>query len=195
MDTQNNQTCSKLWENLKTGDVNALGEIYYEHIDSLFQFGILHSEDRTYVMDCIHDLFLDLYKYRTKLITPDNVKSYLFKSLKRKINRKYHSKTISTPNAFSFLNKNSTPSCEANLILEEYNTERIQKLRNALSLLTLRQREGISLRFNENKPYEEIAETLNVSIQTSRTIIYRGIKVLRQHLAILTYFTSLFYFF
>lgn len=195
METKNNKADSILWKDLKKGDVLALGKIYDTHINDLFEFGMHHSQDKSYVMDCVHDLFLDLYKYRTKLIDTDNVKSYLFKSLKRKINRKYHTKTVTIPNASVLNNHNSIPSIEENLILEEHNTEKIKKLKKALVHLTRRQKEGISLRFNENKPYEEIAETLNVSIETSRTIIYRGIKILRQHLAVISLFTSTFFFF
>ncbi|WP_298506928.1 sigma-70 family RNA polymerase sigma factor [uncultured Maribacter sp.] len=195
MKTKNNKADAILWKDLKKGDVLALGIIYDTYIDDLFEFGMHYSQDKSYVMDCVHDLFLDLYKYRAKLIDTDNIKNYLFKSLKRKINRKYHSKTVNIPNAAVLNNRNSIPSIEENLILQEHNTEKIQKLKKALVLLTRRQKEGISLRFNENKPYEEIAETLNVSIQTSRTIIYRGIKILRQHLATISLFTGTLFFF
>ena len=51
-----------LWCKLKKGDIGAFGDLYELFIDDLFTYGIQFSQDKHYVMDCIHDLFLDLYK-------------------------------------------------------------------------------------------------------------------------------------
>ena len=82
----------QLWMEIKKGDLKALGHLYDLYINVLFSYGIKHSKDKEHVMDCIHDLFLDLYKYKEKLTCTDNVKYYLFASLKRKINKKYYKK-------------------------------------------------------------------------------------------------------
>lgn len=168
----------------------ALGKLYDLYVDSLFTYGLHTSNDKEYVMDCIHDLFLDLYKYRSKIATTENVEYYLFKALKRKINRKYRSKLITTADISYFIKNQSIPSFEEDMISKQHNTEKINKLKTAFQLLTKRQKKGITLRYTENKPYEEIAEILNVSVASSRTIIYRGIKVLRQHLALFLLFLS-----
>lgn len=81
-----------LWTKVKLGDLDAFNQLYDKYIDALYEFGIQYTNDTDYVKDCIHDLFLDIYKYRKKLSDVDNVKYYLFKSLKRKINRKFKSK-------------------------------------------------------------------------------------------------------
>jgi len=185
-----NETSIKLWKKLKTGDVVALGKLYDLYVDSLFKYGLHTSNDKEYVMDCIHDLFLDLYKYRTKIAATENVEYYLFKALKRKINRKYKSKIITTADISYFTKNQSIPSFEEDMISEQNNTEKIKKLKTAFKLLTKRQKRGITLRYTENKPYEEIAEILNISVESSRTIIYRGIKVLRQHLALFLLLSS-----
>ncbi len=178
-----------LWNKLRQKDIAALGELYDLYIDILFSFGVRVSEDKEYVMDCIHDLFLDLYKYSRKIAATDNVERYLLKSLKRKLNRKYKIKTISIPNEYSLENSsykqnNYSKSSEEELIASESAIEKSLKLKNALNFLTKRQKKGLFLRFNEEKPYEEIAEIMEVSIETSRTIVYRGIKTLRQYLAL-----------
>lgn len=181
-----------LWEELKTGNIIAFGKLYDLYIDILVSNGMYMSNDKEYVMDCIHDLFIDLYKYRGKIAKTDNVKYYLLKSLKRKINRKYKTKTISITNEYQFeINSHAMYSepHEEKIIASENSSEISSKLKKAISYLTTRQQKGIFLRFNEDRPYEEIAEIMNVSVQTSRTIIYRGIKALRQHLAIFLFFS------
>ncbi|KQC29976.1 RNA polymerase sigma factor [Flagellimonas eckloniae] len=172
-----------IWENLKNGDETALGELYKLHIDALFSYGIVHSQDRGYVMDCIHDLFVDLYKYRKSLSKTDNVKYYLFKSLKRKINKKYHRKIIPVSMEYDFLLndtlKNYTKSHEEEIINDERSSEKSAMLSNALNTLTKKQRKGLYLRFNQQRTYEEISEIMGVSVQSARTTIYRALKTLR----------------
>ncbi len=174
-----------LWERIITGDMMALGSLYDLYIDVLFSFGLQRSSDRNYVMDCIHDLFLDLYKYRTKLSTPDNVKNYLIKSLQRKINKKYSEKEVPVgvdyPVMDHLLRKNATLSHEQQMIhIEDVNIKNRQ-LAKALGALTEKQRKGLVLRFNHNKPYEEIAQIMDVSIQSARTMVYRALKDLRRY--------------
>lgn len=173
------------WKKLIDGDKQALGVLYDEYINILFSYGMYHSKDRGYVMDCIHDLFLDLYKYRKNLTSTSNVKYYLIKSLKRKINKKY--KTKSTPvsmKEFLYIlegnQKNHVLSCEEKIIKIEETFEINSNLKKALETLTYKQRKILFLRFNENKTYEEISEIMSISIETARTSIYRAIKTLRK---------------
>ena len=174
-----------LWAKLKAGDTTALGDIYDIYIDVLYSFGMHYTEDKGYVMDCIHDLFLDLYKYRMKLAMTDNVKYYLFKSLKRKINRKYYKKVIPVSSYFqdsiNEIDKRYTKSPEESIILAELASEKSFKLSVALNTLTDKQKRGLYLRYNQEKSYMEIAEIMGVSVESSRTTVYRAIKALRKH--------------
>ncbi|MBU2995854.1 sigma-70 family RNA polymerase sigma factor [Cellulophaga baltica] len=174
-----------IWEKLIEGDKLALGKLYDRYINILFSYGMYHSKDKSYVLDCIHDLFVDLFKYRSNLSKTDNVKYYLFKCLKRKINKKYRTKNVSVSledfqSKPDFTRKNHTNSCEKSIIKEEHSSERNAKLANALKTLTDKQRKILFLRFNEEKTYEEIAVIMEISIQTARTSIYRAIKTLRK---------------
>lgn len=176
-------TEQRLWENIRKGDQRALGELYKLYAESLFFFGTGITKDRTYIMDCIHDLFLDLYKYRKGLSPLDNVKFYLFKSLKRKINRKYHSKTmpllpIEAENRPEE-NHGFATSHEEHLINNECKDEKNKMLTKALGSLTKNQRKGLMLKFTEQRSYKEISEIMGVSIESARTLIYRALKSLR----------------
>lgn len=172
-----------VWESLKAGDENALGELYNTYVDALFSYGVNFSNDRGYVMDCIHDLFVDLHKYRKSLSNTDNIKYYLFKSLKRKISKKYHSKVIPVSMEYQYtVNanlRNYTNSHEEDIINGERRSEKSVMLSNALNTLTKKQRKGLFLRFNQQRTYEEIAEIMGVSVQSARTTIYRALKTLR----------------
>lgn len=175
----------RLWEELRKGSTVALGAIYDCYADILFARGMQICGDRAQVMDAIHDLFLDLYKYRKKLSACTNVRSYLLCSLQRNINRKnktrerplYGEETLQEKILFG----NAVQSAEEEYIFSEIQTEKVLRLRTSFDRLTDRQRQALTLKFNEGKPYEEIAEIMNVSVETSRTLIYRAVKVLRKH--------------
>ncbi|QWX83562.1 sigma-70 family RNA polymerase sigma factor [Cellulophaga sp. HaHaR_3_176] len=174
-----------IWEKLIDGDKMALGQLYDMYIDILFTYGMYHSKDKSYVSDCIHDLFVDLYKYRTNLSMTDNVKYYLFRSLKRKINKKYRAKNTSVSlDEFQFkpdfTKTNHINSCEKSIIRQENIKERNAKLAEALSTLTKKQQKILFLRFDQDKSYDEISVIMDISVQTARTSIYRAIKTLRK---------------
>ncbi len=176
---------SILWAKVKLGDLDAFNQLYDNYVDKLYAFGIQHTNDKEYVMDCIHDLFLDIYKYRKKLSDVDNVKFYLFKSLKRKINRKFKSKIrfFSTEDNKNEI-RSANASVEESIIQTENANEISAKLSLAMGALSNKQRRGLSLKFDEKKSYEEIAAILGISIESVRTLIYRAVKKLRSEIEV-----------
>jgi RNA polymerase sigma-70 factor (ECF subfamily) len=176
-----------LWAELKAGNTDALGGLYDLYIDELFSYGMQFCADRTQVMDSIHDVFLNLYKYRKNIANADQVKYYLFRSLKNQIINS--SKRVYTLNNFAANDdlqyRDFSNSIEDQIIETELSNERTYKLSKAINLLSKKQRKGLFLRFTEERDYEEIAEIMNVSVQTSRTLIYRAIKTLRGNMTTL----------
>ena len=76
-----------LWKRFKEGNDDAFYCLYDQYADNLFKYGIHFSKDRAFIQDCIHDLFLELYKYRKKLSETDNIQFYLYRSLRRIIHK------------------------------------------------------------------------------------------------------------
>ncbi|WP_298791576.1 sigma-70 family RNA polymerase sigma factor [uncultured Allomuricauda sp.] len=179
-----------LWNEIKKGNVIALGQVYDLYIKLLFSYGFQLSNDKNYVMDCIHDLFLDLYKYRERLSATDNIKYYLITSLRRKINRKYKHSLVHFSERENIENQmdalQHVLSPEERLIALENDSKKVGIWQKANNFLTKTQLRGLQLRFMEERPYEEIAEIMDVSVGTSRTIIYRAIKSLRKNMILPT---------
>ncbi|GGX33052.1 RNA polymerase sigma factor [Aquimarina muelleri] len=176
---------SILWAKIKLGDLDAYNQLYDRYVNSLYDFGIQQTNDKDYVKDCIHDLFLDIYKYRKKLSDVDNVNYYLLTSLKRKINRKFKSKIelFSTEEKKNEI-KSEYSSIEDSIIQSEKSSEINNKLSEALTSLSTKQRKGLFLKFDEKKSYEEISIILGISIESVRTLIYRAVKKLRSEIQV-----------
>ena len=171
-----------LWKKLRDGNLESLGAIYDLYIDELFTYGLQFCGDKSIVMDCIHDLFINLYKYRKNLSQTDRVDFYLMRSLKNILLKRI--KILSKESACEDQDNipNLEKSVEDDIIASEWELQRSQKLNKALKVLSNKQRRGLLLRFTENNSYEEIAELMNISVSSSRTMIYRAIKTLRNQM-------------
>ena len=173
-----------LWTKLKDGEVHAMGDLYDIYVDELFAYGMQFSKDKSHVMDAIHDLFLNLYKYRKTLALTDNVSFYLFRSLKNNILKVEIRNRSFIPFLHNQEEKSGDSSIEDHICAEEFENQKTYKLAKAITKLSKKQRKALFLRFTEERSYEDVAVIMNVSVQTSRTIIYRAIKSLRKQLFI-----------
>lgn len=167
-----------MWENLRNGNEKDFSHFYDSYVDFLFSMGMKYSNDRNLIKDSIHDLFIDLYKYRKKLTSNVNVKGYLVKSLKRKINSNQEKA------GKLFLKETILDSDHPTLIQENFiqgnDNVLLSKLMIAINKLPERQREVLSLKYHNELAYPEIAEIMNISVESARTLVYRTVKTLRK---------------
>ncbi len=169
-----------LWRRLKTGDIKAFNELYDRYAHILFSFGQIYSKDKETIKDCIHDLFFELYKYRKNLSDTNNIKNYLFLSFRRKIQASKSNKItlVYSENIIETDNKKfiSFPDI--------YNEdEKLEKLKDEINKLPDRQKEAIILRFHSELSYNDIAELMDISVESVRKNIYRSVKTLRTKLS------------
>ncbi|MCG6190052.1 RNA polymerase sigma factor [Maribellus maritimus] len=169
-----------LWRRLKAGDTEAFNELYNRYADILFSFGQLYSKDKETVKDCIHDLFFELYKYRKNLSDTNNIKNYLFLSLRRKIQT---SKNVKLSLIYS---DNITESeNKSNISFPDIHDgdENLERLKIEIAQLPDRQKEALILRFHSELSYNDIAEIMDISVESVRKNIYRSVKTLRTKLS------------
>ena len=61
--------------------------------------------------------------------------------------------------------------------------EKLEKLKDEINKLPDRQKEAIILRFHSELSYNDIAELMDISVESVRKNIYRSVKTLRTKLA------------
>ncbi len=171
---------TQLWNDFIKGNQDAFQVIYSNHVHSLYKFGCHFTSDEELVKDCIHDLFVDLAKYRFGLGTTNNIKLYLFKSLKRKI-----IKSLERKSNFESFDKENIPfiyinSAEEELVEEESEKSRYIQLNSAIEALSPRQKEAIYLKIVSGLSYEELARVMHVNYQSARNLVFRGLEKLRE---------------
>ena len=171
---------TNLWNDFIKGDEDAFRLIYNNYVQLLFNFGCNFTHDKDLVKDCIHDVFIDLSKYRSKLGPTDNIKLYLFKSLKhgivRSLNKGKLLSTIDNENIpFNY------PDLTDNKQIEDESEERHHHLETALATLTSRQKEAIFLKFVSGLSYEELSSVMKLNYQSARNLVFRGFEKLREN--------------
>ncbi len=170
-----------LWKRIKAGETQAFNDLYMQYADILFSFGHLYTKDQELIKDCIHDLFFDLYKYRKNLSDNDHIRHYLFKSLKRKIQAPQSAKLkiVYTDLVSDETNSRLLASETEGL---EFQEESIANIKKAMDKLSEKQREVLNLRFQIGLSYNEIAQILDISVESVRTQVYRSVKAIREEL-------------
>ena len=150
-------------------------------------------------MDCIHDLFIDLFD-NPRIAQDVNVKYYLLASLKRRIiKRKQETRQVGSlqelpesENISEELQVIENPESDIIQIENQLQLERI--INFFYDQLPPRQREVLNLRFYKGFSYDDISNIMGVSVSTCRTLCYRGLKLLRENLKSFGAFLILFFF-
>lgn len=173
-----NESENIIWESFLKGSRTAFEQLYNVYAPMLFNYGFTITTDANLLQDTIQDFFIDLWKRKTNLNTPDNLKSYLviafrnrlFKTLKK--NPKFEAEQTES--------LETAPSPETVWILEIENELRNQKLKSALQSLPDRQKEALHLKYFNGMSSKEIAEVLEMNVQSVSNILYRALTALRK---------------
>lgn len=175
----NKVIANKLWERFVGGDDKAYAQLYNLYIDDLFAYGMHFTTNRESVKDCIQEVFVTLYKNRSRRKEIENLKYYLFTSLKnelfalfKKSVEQYQIETIEP--VF-----NAEYSVEDILVEAETNRYNQERIKEVLQSLTPRQQEAIYYRYVEEMSYEDIGKLMQMNYQSVRNLIHRSIQKAR----------------
>ena len=105
-------------------------DLYDKTIDDLFEFGSKFTTDREMIKDCIQDVFVKLYTKKDELVSVSNIESYLYVSLRNRINDEFRRNTHISDNE---INENNVKSIyEDSVAYDMENLEESQKKTNKL---------------------------------------------------------------
>lgn len=156
-------------------------ELYDRQIDNLFAFGTKFTSDREMIKDCIQDVFVKLYTKREELNSIVNIESYLYVSLRNRINDEFRRNThVCNEDIDDSIIKQIYDNSEV-LSLEKVEEEsnRNNKLVSFVKSLSPRQRQIINLYYMEQRKYDEICRIMGINYQSVRNLMHRSITRLR----------------
>ncbi|MDR2916227.1 MAG: sigma-70 family RNA polymerase sigma factor [Tannerella sp.] len=164
----------KKWEEFLAGDEEAFAWLYKNHTGLLYEYGMRFTADDDLVKDCIHDLFLTLYKNKGSITKPRDVKAYLLVSLKnRLLNAMKHSSFSDSVEDRDYV-FNLVDSVEDEYIESETKEDIRRMVELVLSKLSPRQKEIIYYRYIQELSMTEICEIMNLSYQSAQNLIQKA---------------------
>lgn len=171
-------TDKDLWKKMKSGSKSSFCLLFREYYSRLYYYGIKLSPG-TDVKECIQEVFIRIWETRGNLGDVENVRSYLFVSLRRKIlTRKQSGRRhvkIGPDEQYTFhfeLNEFERHEHVPGLIRDA--------LLMSLNALSPRQREIILLFFYQGLSYQEISKVMGISVEVARNLMYRSLIHLRK---------------
>jgi len=173
---------SVVWEKfVKMGNDDSLSQIYYDHYDLLFNYGLKYTSDLQIVEDSIQNIFGYFLKIRKSLSLVNNVTGYLFMSFRRQLflDLKERSKSFEfhkkiTDKKFTcFIN----PEQELSDLEDENQLRSI--IKECIAKLSTKQQEIIYLKYDCDLSYADIAVMLEITVESCHKQVYRAIKSIR----------------
>lgn len=171
------------WENFIDGDLNAFTSLYVHLKDDLYLYGLKLCQDEFLVKDAIQDVFKGLIEKKDNLDITENVRAYIFKSLRNNVLQELRTRIRRTDiekkeiNAFT---ENEYENISQKYSFSDEDIKRQKIIQVALSKLSEHQREAIYLKFTYKCSYEQIARIMGIDVPSARTLLFRSIKKLKK---------------
>ena len=163
------------------GDVKAFDEIYHQFNYKLYKFVLALIKSEVDTEDLVHEVFVKVWENRERLINPEAFDSYLF-TIAYNATVSFLRKRAKNSAYIEYIKSVQVPIDESGLN-EEINDEEINsKLNELIEQMPTRQREVFKLKHFENYSYKEIADQLNISVNTVENHMVKAHKFLKANL-------------
>lgn len=167
---------------LKEGNRLAFTMVYMEYHKQLYSFACHYLGDRYQAEDAIQWLFLRLWENRQLLNEQMSLKSYLFTSLKNHILNLLRDGKREAFRQEQFLREKE--ETEDSSVLQQLDEEEVrQRLTAAISTLSPQKRRICELKLEGTLSNAEIAELLQISVNTVKFQYNQIIKELRSRIS------------
>ncbi len=165
------------------GNMDALSVIYEGNFDLLLNYGRRFCQEEALIEDAIQNVFANLIRGRERLGQINHISKYLMIAHRNELFELIDKSrnTIVTGKLPEILFKPEYSVEEE--IIEQEGQSRLKKfLKISLQKLTSHQQEILYLKFDVDLSYDDISKTLNISVESCRTAVYRAVKIIKADL-------------
>ena len=164
-----------------SGNKKSFEDLYKQYFQALINYGFRITKNENLIEDAVQELFISIWNNRTNLSEVNEVKFYLFRSLKnrilRQLERDIFDKSEDIDVYLDFLNSISE---EQKKIDSEQFDANLDTLQRAIAHLPIRQQEVINLKYYHDFTLDEIAKLMDVNKQSVSNLLFRSYAILRK---------------
>lgn len=173
---------NKLVEKINDGDSEAFENLFLKFYSSLCKFAWRYVHSSHIAEELVQEIFLDVWKNRKSLDSSENIKAYLYKSVKNKALNHLKHKSLAEEYNQEIEWVNRTPITQIHSFSD--NSEFVRQTKKEIEDLPEGARNIYKLSRKDGLTYREISEVLDISIKTVESQMSRALKILRQNLSI-----------
>ena len=181
-----------LWKDMISGNKKSFEDLYKQYFQALINYGFRITKNENLIEDAVQELFISIWNNRTNLSEVNEVKFYLFRSLKNRILRQLEKDVFDKSEDIDvYLDFLNSISEEQKKIDSEQFDANLDILQRAIAHLPIRQQEVINLKYYHDFTLDEIAKLMDVNKQSVSNLLFRSYAILRK---LLKNFTILIFF-
>ena len=164
---------------IRAGDPVAFERAFRAYHPSLCQFAYRYVRSREVAEELVHDVFAKLWESRRRLDVRDSLKSYLYSAVRNHaISHLRHALVERRWREGEVQREAPHDINDADRLLES--EELVAAVQRVLDHLPERCRLGLTLRWQRQMSYAEVAEAMEISVKTVEIYVSRGLAALRE---------------
>ena len=169
---------------VSNGDALAFEHIFKHYSVSLFNYSFQMLDDKALAEDLVQDVFVNIWLNREKLLEIKSFKDYLFILSKNRIinelkkRAKLYINSCSVDDIDNDIEEDGVKEIE----FKRYKEQIYNLLDFEIDKLPEQQQKILKLAKIEKRSYQQIAELLNISIETVRKHLFLANKTLRKNM-------------
>lgn len=170
----------QLFNLIENGDKMAFTEAYNKYHRLLYSVSYRYLMDKEKAEEAVQYVFVRLWEYRSDLNIGISLKNYLFTMTKNYVLNVIRNENSAIEKQYELAQR--TSEYEEDFVEKFENRERMDIFYKALDKLPEQKREICLLKVREELSNKEIAERMNLSVNTIKTHYSEALKLLRIHL-------------
>ena len=155
---------------IKNHELDKFKLLYLENAPRLIFYASKYVDSDT-AEDLVHDIFIKIWQKKEIYSVEEGLKTYLFRSVQNA--------------CLDYLKHKSIEMTYADEVARRLKIERLDSVYREIAKLPDRCREVFTLAYVDGKKSVEIAGMLNISQRTVEAQLYKGLKIIRNVLALL----------
>jgi RNA polymerase sigma-70 factor (family 1) len=186
-----------LLEKYRSGNTAAYNVLFKRYYNALYNFALKNLKESCVAEELVMDVMMGLWKKKGEIIIEDNLKAYLYRSVKNAIYNHYRKKILPTVSLELVRDQLTLTSAAVD---HELNSKELESFyRQKISQLSPQRRKVYELSRDQDMSYAEIAKNMDLSVNTVENYMVASLSYFRKQLnehadfTLLIVFSVLFY--